>query len=1620
MALDLTGINNVGEFYSHHYLDAVLEGDLKAVFDRWKERELDHGVKAPEKRLAALAEDYFKASHASENLRGRAEDVRVERWHLARGFHLALLEALGYPLQPGAEPLEEEGLAVPVLTSLRRDGRPYLWAVEAPFPGEEDDTVLETSPLPEQMPASAEGARVPEDTWQELLDGAILRQEAAPRWVLLLGGKDVFLIDRTKWGQGKSLHFEIAELLGRKDREALRAMAGLLHRDVLCPEDGTCLHDQLEENSHKHAFGVSTDLKMGARRAIELLANEALWYLRHVSRDAVFTSDELADTLARELTEDALRYLYRLLFLFFVESRAGELELVPMKSDSYRMGYSLEKLRDLEQVPLTSEQARNGYFLDQSLRTLFRLVNEGFPTTSRRVARLRQQRSGERPRAKGAEDVDQMLLDLGLEFGPQGKQLKLDLEAASVGTGSGALAARAASSGTQAVLGLQWGGDEERDEDLVTVDFTIQGLRSPLFDDARLNRMGKVKFRNFVLQEVLELLSLSRPGKSKTRGRISYATLGINQLGAVYEGLLSYTGFFARTDVFEVRSEKAVADDEARTYFVPVERADEFREGEFVRSSGGDGRASPGSAIGDSRSPQSIAKRTRHAKGAFLFRLAGRDREKSASYYTPEVLTRCLTKYTLKERLQDVTADEILTLTICEPAMGSGAFLNEALNQLADAYLSRKQRELGVTIPSDQYQAEKQKVKYHLAVHNCYGVDRNPPATELGKLSLWLNILQTTREAATPFFGARIRVGNSLIGARRQVFKPESLTTKTKGKRWLDLVPEKVPFGTALSEDGIWHFLVPDQGMVPFDKDKVVAELEPENVARIKAWRKDILRPYAPFDVESLKRISRRVEELWTEHAAERQRVLQILRQPCWLFGQPSPTDTRPRSVEESEEALRALEQPNSAYGRLKAAMDYWCALWFWPIQKAELLPSRDEWLFEVESLLDPGFDLASAFRDVDRLAVVHDTADRHRFFAWELEFAEAFAGAGGFDVILGNPPWLKVEWEEGGILGDLEPMVGVRSLSAKQVADVRARTLADQAAKDAYLEEFQEMVGTPAALNSRVLYPALQGVQTNLYKCFLERGWSLGSPTGMIGLLHQPGIYEDPKGGGFRATLATRLRLVARFKNELMLFGEVDHQRPYAFTVFRGRPGDTVSFSMASGLLHPATLDASLTHDGRGPVPGVKTDDGSWDLRGHRSRVVPVDEEALALFAALFDSDNTPAREARLPVVHSRETLQVLRRFQKVPQRLADLSKHWFATVCFDESAAQADNTLRRETRFPSSTEEWVLSGPHFYVATPFNKTPREECNHNQDYDPLDLINLPDDYLPRTNYVPACDPAEYRQRTPQWNGLPVSRHFRYVSRRMIAPTGERTLVPCIIPTGPAHIDLCFSIAFDDPRALTVFAGLAASLASDFLVKSTGKGDARIDTIGLLPLYAPPELQRPLIARTLRLNCLTTHYAPLWEELFTPAWLQDGFTKQDPRLPTWSDLTPNWQRHCALRTPYERRQALVELDALAALALDMTLDELLTIYRVQFPVLQQYERETFYDQRGRIVFTVNRGLPGVGLTRQQWEEVKHAQPGDPLPDYASIYIPPFDRCDREDDMARAYDYLRTLMDGGDR
>src|SRR5690606_23536497 len=156
---------------------------------------------------------------------------------------------------------------------------------------------------------------------------------------------------------------------------------------------------------------------------------------------------------------------------------------------------------------------------------------------------------------------------------------------------------------------------------------------------------------------------------------------------------------------------------------------------------------------------------------------------------------------------------------------------------------------------------------------------------------------------------------------------------------------------------------------------------------------------------------------------------------------------------------------------------------------------------------------------DRGMMEVVDDVCGRLRPHHWELEFAEVFVDGGGFDLIVGNPPWIKLQWNEQGILSDLDPRLVLDGVSASDTAKQRARILGETRVGE-YLSDFESLEGQKAVLNSLQAYPLLQGVQTNLSKCFITRGWELGSERGIEGLIHQDGVFDDPKGGRLRAAL--------------------------------------------------------------------------------------------------------------------------------------------------------------------------------------------------------------------------------------------------------------------------------------------------------------------------------------------------------------------------------------------------------------------------------------------------------------------------------------------------------------------
>jgi hypothetical protein len=1518
-------IDNHGEYFSNHYLDVLLQGDLAGLRSRWDAAER-RGEDTARTRLRGLARPFFAAKTAVVE-GARSGDERLE-------LHDAVLGALGFPAARHDQELQRGGrpFAVPVAHACQTHTGLLLVALELGFAADVDEALDKGGAGRLAQPLDVEDGRT------RIRDAAdavsyLFATDEPPRYVLLLAGCVVVLADRTKWAEGRFLAVNLDLALSRADTRAkgeLETVAALFSADALVPDEGQSVLDALATASHKHAVGVSKDLREGIRQAVELLANEVIEQRRNTNQ-AVYS----IDGLATQLTRECLRFLYRLLFLLYAEARP-ELRLLPLDHPEYPSGYGLDRLRDLSLVTLTGDNARQGRHLHESLKLLFRVVNDGY-------------------HHEGAQQV-------------------LETETLSEQEG-----------------------------------LRFEPLRSELFSPEATRLLDSVPLRNEVLLQVLRLLLLSKERRGKERGFVSYAQLGINQLGAVYEGLMAYTGFFADQDLYEVARP---GQEDRGTWMVPVSRAAEYRDEVFVT------RPDP-----DTGQP----KRVRHPRGSFVFRLSGRARQRSASYYTPEVLTRCVVTHALAELLdqdgETTPAARLLELTICEPALGSGAFLNEAINQLAAEYLRRRQAERDRSIDPDDYQAELQKVKAHIALHQCYGVDLNETAVELADVSLWLNAMHEGLRA--PWFGLHLRRGNSLVGARRATYHTDQLA---KGE-WLKAVPRDReladgPIGTG----EIHHFLLPVHGWGAVADTPQAKELQPGATKRLKEWCKAIRRTPSAEDTARLAALAARVEHLWRV-ALERLRLAERdLRRPVDVWGAPR----RPAAGSESREVIeQAIRDPESALGRLRLAMDAWCALWFWPLggpDGAPDPPTIDEWLSTLEALLGRGeaaeigqlsllanldelvmrehqLTLNFQMRSVAEVRAAHPwleeairIAEREGFFHWELEFAPIFH-TGGFNLQLGNPPWVRLDWKDDLILAEFDPWFGLAERAAvEEFRRRRTKALEDPRRVAAYNAEVSAATGLVEILGSPILHSALTGVRTNLYMVFMDTVWRHLGPHGIAGLLHPEGHFADPKGRALRRATYPRLRRHFQFANGLFLFEDVHDTTFFGVHVY-GRPRP-ISFLQMSYLQHPDIVDGSLEHDATGELPAIQYPWGGWDLRPHRARVLTIDEGVLASWARLFDEPGTSPAEARLLRPITSADLTALEILANQSKRVADYEYFW--TPGWNETIAKRDGLIEWETRVPNFSRDVILQGPHLTVATPFAKEPNENCKHNQDYSPWNLETLPERVIPRTNYQRACDRDTYEAALDQWQGRSSSEYWRLMWRAMTQPGLERSLHAALIPPGPAHIGGVFALSMKNPSDTVRASGLWASLPLDYLLKVSGVPNVKEFMVRRFPQPDSSALYGPLVLRTLRLNCLTRDYAPLWEEIYDPDWERDRWTDAGSSRPPLEAVSPHWTMATPLRMGYDRRMALLELDALAALILGLTAEQLCAMYRTQFAVLRKYEYEMWFDANGRRV-------PGDVV--KTWKADSNANLGR--------YVPPFSQPDREKEMTRAYEEFKRRLDEGD-
>lgn len=479
--------------------------------------------------------------------------------------------------------------------------------------------------------------------------------------------------------------------------------------------------------------------------------------------------------------------------------------------------------------------------------------------------------------------------------------------------------------------------------------------------------------------------------------------------------------------------------------------------------------------------------------------------------------------------------------------------------------------------------------------------------------------------------------------------------------------------------------------------------------------------------------------------------------------------------------------------------------------------------------------------------------------------------------------------------------------------------------------------------------------------------------------------------------------------------------------------------------------------------MPAIKTDSGKWDLTGSYSRVIKVNYSTLDLFSNVYDKQEVPAFEATLPCLHSTHFINVLKKLYVYPRRIGDFKNHFSSTVMFDETAAQRDNTITRDTVFPDDLSELILSGPHFFIGSPSYKTPKRICKVNSDYDVIDLNSIDKNYLPRSNYKPVENKSIYIGRVPKFSsskksdmyGKPMTDFFRLCFRGMLNSNNERTLVSCIMPPDVGHINGVQSTAFLSDDVLLSSAAISFSLVGDFYIKSSGRSNL------MSSWHAMPcvELSNKIKLLILTLNCINKNFIPFWNKHYHNEFKRFRWAKVDERLNNnfFFELEENWTENSFLKTDYSRRQATIEIDVIVAKTLNLTIEELQTIYRVQFPVLRNNELDTWYDRLGRIVFTVSKGLVGVGLDRKYnkkndfkisvkngvfvdgsdqiiklkagtennpwneengqigWEDIKDLKSGIVTKTYMDDTVPngpvertieyhaPFDRCDREED-----------------
>jgi N-6 DNA Methylase len=791
--------------------------------------------------------------------------------------------------------------------------------------------------------------------------------------------------------------------------------------------------------------------------------------------------------------------------------------------------------------------------------------------------------------------------------------------------------------------------------------------------------------------------------------------------------------------------------------------------------------------------------------GSFeLATVSGNERKTTGSYYTPTSLIGSLLDSALDPVLDEATRQAgaeaaILAMRIVDPACGSGHFLIAAAHRTARRLAS---------VRSGDEEPSPEQVRHALrdVIGHCvYGVDVNPMAVELCKVSLWIEAIDPGRPLS--FLDQHIQVGHSLIGAT------------------LELLAAGIP----------------DDAYNPIEGDN---------------------KPYAA----SLKK----------RNKSEREG------QTSFLFGEEEASSLRAPLVkglatldglgDESIVQLREKERRYSAFiaspeaKRAKLAADTWCSAFVSPKRPEE--PTITAELCR-RMAADPN-GVPARMRER-----IQELASKYHFFHWELAFASVFHGGGGFDVVVGNPPWERVKLQEQEFFAVRDPNIAFAT-GAKRKELIARLPETDPALGREFKEEANRSESVSHFLRASGRFPLCGRGDINTYSVFAEGMRSLIAPAGRAGIIVPTGIATEDTTKDFFAALVEDRSLVCLFdfENREKLFPEVHSGMKFCLLTMAG-PQRPVSHAEFVFFAHR--------------VEDLADEDRRFRLVAEDFRLLNPNTRTCPIFRTRRDAEITTRIYDRVPVLMNR-TVDAGNPWAISFLRMFDMTNDSELFRTRAELVADGwelnGNIFRRDTEayLPLYEGKMFQSLDHRAADIVTSATALIRQGQSVEFSEVDHINVSRLPIPRM-WVAQHDVAARLRKAGELSSL-------LVFRNVTSPTNERTIVTCLLPV--------VAVGHSAPILLTAngssFIQLVSSLSSfvvDFVARCKINGiNLTFFIVEQLPILPPAFFVGPapwdlsttveqwISPRIAELSCTASDMTPLARKL---GFLEAPFTWDDSR-----------------------------------------------------------------------------------------------------------------------------------------